>query len=874
VKGAMEVRSAKNGRSIWRGFGTGWLRFGFPALALSMSAALYLPLPARASADANAASCPSATEASPGFRPYLPDCRAYELVTPPYKEGALGPFTGEGIAAVSPDGDHVLLIAVGAFAGAENLKFGGSSGTGFDAYELSRGESGWAPTVLTPPASEFGYSSLLDVDPDEFGMTLWRVSTTTPPVEGNESIFVREPDGDFQLVGPGTPPAVGSNHMSPFHFVGASRDLAHVLFQQELSPEAVEQGYSNLWPGDTTAEEGVSLYEYQYHGYPDAEPTLVAVENEGRLRSDTEAKLIGRCGDSLGAPEPGYKSSGTNAQPGDAYNAVSASGETVFFTALHEDGNRLTCGEPGGAEPNGPSADEVYARVGGEHTVAISEPSLSTPGRVCTGTCEADEREKSLRGEAIFQGADEAGSKVFFLTSQPLVDEDRDSGQDLYMDELEGAGVKRVVQVSHDPNAGQAAEVQGVVRVAENGERVYFVAKGALTGPDRIAGRSPEEAEPQEGADNLYVFDTVTGATTFIGTLLTEAEAGTLDGEEEFEEEEVVAQRANQAGAAAREKALSEGDSGVEAQAAEEAAHSVAYLELSGALGPSGTLPLDRRLWGREDERPAQATPDGGFLLFGSSARLVAGDESTVPQVFEYDAERQRLVRVSIGAGQSFDDDGDAHTFDEGSQIPTPDEHYSDAIESLSGLALSEDGSRAFFSSGSPLTEGAESGTQNVYEYREGSVYLLSDGHDTAKTEGGEPLTRLFGIDPSGSDALFITSGALVPGAPEGQTSVYDAREGGGFAASAPTNGCAGETCRGALAPQPSLEFANSVQPTGAGNLPAPPSAKAKATTKTSSDAEKLAKALRSCRKKRRTKKSRDACEKTARRKYERGRSR
>jgi len=84
-------------------------------------ACLWLCASAFAAGDANQqASCPFETEASPGFRSFLPDCRAYELVTPPYTGGQYVLSELEAPPPVSADGEHVLGFALAGFAGAEN----------------------------------------------------------------------------------------------------------------------------------------------------------------------------------------------------------------------------------------------------------------------------------------------------------------------------------------------------------------------------------------------------------------------------------------------------------------------------------------------------------------------------------------------------------------------------------------------------------------------------------------------------------------------------------------------------------------------------------------------------------------------------------
>jgi len=238
---------------------------------------------------------------------------------------------------------------------------------------------------------------------------------------------------------------------------------------------------------------------------------------------------------------------------------------------------------------------------------------------------------------------------------------------------------------------------------------------------------------------------------------------------------------------------------------------------LRGALGPSGTLEEDKRVWSRADNRQAQATPDGEFLVFPSSAHLTGEDKSKVPQIFEYDAAMTSLTRVSISQ-QGFSS-GNVETFNNAAHIPSQAFNGAD-LPSAAGsrLAVSAEGSRVFFTSAARLTPGAEANTTNVYEYDAGNVYLVSGGDDGSSYEGKSDI-NLFGIDPSGQDVFFTTASQLVPQDGDTQMALYDAREAGGFPAPTLEASCIGETCRGASAVIPPPQLPGSASQAGGGNL-------------------------------------------------------
>jgi hypothetical protein len=628
-----------------------------------------------------------ANEGSPGFRGYMADCRAYEVVTPAFKDGTALNTTGPLGRPISEDGSRIVGESLGTVAGSPNTEVSGFGVFGA-YYELHRETSGWTIEALDPPAATFAEPLLLMMSGD-LTRSLWRLTLGDTREFG---VYLRTANGTFEG------PIFQSKDFSGLGAVyGASSELARVFYTPTIPVEG--------------------LYEY------------VAASHQSRL--------VSNCASELGS---GFMHS--------MYNAVSRDGSVVFF-------------ECGG---------ELFARVNGTETVSISEPSAGDCGECLEGA----------RAPAEFQGASADGSKAFFVTEQELLP--GVTGRNIYEYDFDAAaGHSRIALVS---GGGESARVLGMVRVSKDGSHVYFVAEGRLTGANM------EGNEPLSGARNLYVYDTTTGSTMFVATLQSPAE------------EALLPARCTTLG---QENAIAK-KRGEEEIAAEKSIAQTTCLEAAGEAGFPATIDI----WNATDARVAEASSDGLFLMFESLAHLTGDDTSTVPQVFEYDAQTQRLARVSIGEGGAYNEDGNTDNFAYAPVLKRLNFYETDSPAEEGSTRLLADNGSVFFQSSDSLTSQAVSGYPvrdpgfpNVYEYAGGEVSLVSDGSD-ASTFIGEPTVKLFGVDASGADVFFQTADALAPQDADTQVDWYDARADGGFPAPV-TAGCVGGACQGPLSAAPGL---------------------------------------------------------------------
>jgi hypothetical protein len=682
----------------------------------------------------------------------LPDGRAYEMVTPPRKNGALIGDVLFGLhPEVSENGRRVVDSSVQCFGGsvscvAKNTELIGSP------YEFSRSGDGWMATPLAPSAGLFPAMS-----PWGFGGEAGSLLFSAPTSPGGEDDFyVREPDGSIVHLGPVTAPSSGAlGPEGPQASYGFTPDLSHVVWM-EAQPD--------IWPFDPSKFIGL----YEYGGADGAQPELVGVSG-----GPGSASLISECGTTLGV-ENGFT-------PG----RLSVDGRVVFFTADE-------CASGSGTNAGVPvPANTVYARIEGSRTVLISGRSSGE----CSGACMA-----SSPSAASFAGASQDGSKAFFESTQQLTDEaseDSDSSDSAYNNGCaETAGVngcnlyeydfanpagRELVDVSAGDSSGGGPRVQGVMALSPDGSHVYFIAKGVLT----RAGNSQGQVA-QNGANNLYVFE----------------------------------------------------------RDASYPAGRVAFI--------ASLPPFDYYEWAGTGKL-ANVTPDGRFLVFVSSGRLTADDTSVsgARQVFRYDAQTGELVRISIG-NDGFDDNGNRSVpsacgltdcSEDATIVPPSDRRFDPT--------MSNDGSFVFFRSPLGLTPGAlndaligteSSGeglpeyAENVYEWHEGHVYLISDGRDLNHNPGPSgPVCMgslsssanfssvcLLGTDATGTNVFFTTADQLVPQDTDTQVDVYDARVCTAGepcpVAPAPAVGCTGEGCHGTPPVAPGVPNGATASFNGPGN--------------------------------------------------------
>jgi hypothetical protein len=593
----------------------------------------------------------------------LPDCRAYEMVSP-LEKGDQGVQESHPRAAVS--GEAVTYTSKGSFAEAPGQSTGAAIAS---RYVSRRGPNGWSTQNITPPREVGGlgianpYEELLfspDLSQGVTGSEFYPL-TDGSPAESRKGYFnfytADIAAGSYKLVNtvePGVPP-----------------------YTEEYDE------YQTGWPALAGASADFSdvVYNQDHHVYDSVDGRVIPVDvpPAGTTLDGEDSSGAGVAGHELPAGE----------------HVISEDGSRVFFTAgeAHPEGSI----DAFNAE-NEKAFGQLYVR---ENPGSPNE-NCSIVGDACTIEVSASQRTNS-KGEpapdpndpataedpngirvAMFWSANAEGTKVLFtsraeLTNEAYTGED-DNAANLYEYEVSSVPGQpgRLTDLSVDTNPNDKAEgatVLGVVATSDDGSYVYFAAEGNL----QQASKNAEGQEASSGQPNLYLYRSESPESlSFITTL------GAGD------QEDWWGGRKYQANAEQREE----------------------QQEASQYIAKGGPVTHEVRM-----------TPDGKHLAFLSKQDLTGYDngeaksgkceERTCNEIYVYEAATGRLACASC-------DPSGARPVGEAGFGGGGSTYYAQRN-------WSEEGGRLFFETPDPLVLRDNNGLQDVYEYADGHVYPISD---------------------------------------------------------------------------------------------------------------------------------------------------
>lgn len=409
----------------------------------------------------------------------LPECRAYELVTPPDAHPNL---QGGGDVELGSGGGVVELqqsTSSGSPAVAYQTYYPvGEANVEGDYFLSSRAQDGWSTANRNPPSApvtQLGNWGHIFFSPVLSGEVLAPEAETgaypEPPLVAGEprytdNLFLRQDGGPYSLVNLTPSPELAAEAV----FEGASTDFGTVIFGED----------SALTSG---APSGKDIYAWH-----EGALSLVSVLPEGTPVNGNVAE---------GQPVPAGSYAGFGTAKAIMAHSVSADGDRVVF----EHGGALYLRE--NATQSQSAIVPASAKVNGEQ---CAEAAMACTIQLDAAASGAE----GPGGGGSFWAADAETTRIFFTDEKRLTvgSTAAKEAPDLYEYDLAGGTLTDLTR-----NGTEPADVRGVVAVSPDGSYVYFVADGRLTG----AQENEYHSVAQQGRPNLYVSHG--GKTSYIATL-------------------------------------------------------------------------------------------------------------------------------------------------------------------------------------------------------------------------------------------------------------------------------------------------------------------------------------------------------------------
>lgn len=729
--------------------------------------------------------CPNSNVRQQTKANFLPDCRAYELVSPADAGGtqlfAQGPNTGY---ATSPS----RFSFIGAFSTIPGAG-GNPTGANGDLYVATRTGRGWVTRYVGWPASETPIDGGPPMGPPNS-------SPTAAGQNGVSRMFTNGNAGIFGQDGVITDP--GMNRFLSFKAgVQSEFDFGNRTPVASNAPRvyAADGTYLERWPtnlGLVPAGQypaGSSLYPHGGFPAPGELPASVAPGGDRALDCPSQ-----------GVPPIGPFDLINNYCPGDVTTSADLS-HFVFATTWN-------IFAPGG-QLNG--AGSVYDNNTAAGSVSVAS---KTPAGENIPNEPGDQSNTPLSipavshdGSHILIGAHQTGPCGYAICDFPPCGQSSqyaarcpDQPSHLYM-RVDGA-------VTYDVSRGHAVRYVGT---ASNGTIVYFLSDERLTGEDVDTStdlyrwtQAGDALTLVSKADNAGNFgepgnsDSCTGGlTTSYGTHTTACGVTTYNqwlrcGDKVLAvtdggnclSDNSIAQDSGDIYFFSPEQLV--GTRGIRNQENLYVFRHGAVHYVTTLTGPPSCVQTLTSACPRIVRM--QVSPSGDDVAFVTKSPVTQYDNAGHKEMYRFKPDTGEMVCVSCR--------------------PSGEPPSDDVEASRDGLFMTDDG-RVFFSTEDPLVHTDTNRAQDVYEYVEGRPQLITQGSGDTRTPNTNslfaPLPGFVGVSANGTDVYFATYDTLVREDHNGLfMKFYDARSGGGFSAPAPPPPCAAaDECHAAASEPP-----------------------------------------------------------------------
>ena len=351
----------------------------------------------------------------------LPDCRAYELVTPGDTNGH--PVGANALIGLQVGAAWSFPLASASGNSIVFQSFGGSlpgfEGSGVfntEGYRAQRDPvSGWHTEIAGPSGAQSEGPTMVGVSPDH-SHWVWKTFHSDEGSLGPDAYYLRQADHSFQPVGRGSlEPAGDTKALARWISAGGT----HIVFTSKVQLE------ENAPPSGTTA-----IYDYSPMG-----PTQVVslLPGEVPLGAGQNASYQGASAD---GSTVAFKVGGTLYARVDNMETVEVSSEETLFAGLSEDGRWLFYLRPSkAAEGLEPAQGDIFA-------FDTSEGEAAEPIEAGSG------------GESIPVNVSPDGSAVYFVSPKQL-EEGSAAGEDnLYLWERASESIRFIATLEHTDVTG------------------------------------------------------------------------------------------------------------------------------------------------------------------------------------------------------------------------------------------------------------------------------------------------------------------------------------------------------------------------------------------------------------------------------------